>query len=537
MKKITELKLGFSDAENYKRKENKELFNAIFVKNVFLEQLMSPSSFFLIGEKGTGKTAYAVYLSNSVYQGNKSELKYIRETDYQKFVNLKQKHHLLLSDYESIWKVIILLLLAKSINVEELEGNPFSKNKKFKIILEAIDEYYNHAFSPEILAALNLIENSKIAAELVSKHLKAGGEQTAQTSFQESRFQVNLLYLQREFERALSDIKTKTHHILFIDGIDIRPGSIPYDEYLECIKGLGNAIWNLNNDFFSQLKYSNGRFRAVLLIRPDIFNSIGLQNSTNKILDNSVFLDWKTTYPDYRHSQIFGLIDRLLNAQQGKKFEHGEAWDFYFPWKSPTTSPSRGHDPSFYKLLRLSYSRPRDLVTILKILQQVAIEDKTQENTFFSLENFDSDKFQNRYSEYLMGGIKDQLSFYYTDKDYEFFLKFFNHFEGKGRFDYNEYLSAYKKFTEDILNYHTGIPEFVDNPDKFLQFLYDTNILCYIENSRSSNPSFSWCYRDRSPANISPKVKSNVRYEIHYGLLKSLNLGFGSKKRKKYEKG
>lgn len=235
MKKITELKLGFNDAENYRRKENKDLFNAIFVKNIFLDELMKPSSFFLIGEKGTGKTAYAVYLSNNLYQNTKSELKYIRETDYQKFISLKQKHHLELSDYESIWKVIILLLLSKSINIQEIEGNPFSKNKKFKSILDAIDEYYNYAFSPEILAALNLVENSRQAAELISKHLRAGGEQTTQTSFQESRFQVNLLYLQREFEKALSEIKTKIHHVIFIDGIDIRPGSIPYNEYLDCI--------------------------------------------------------------------------------------------------------------------------------------------------------------------------------------------------------------------------------------------------------------------------------------------------------------
>jgi hypothetical protein len=30
MKKISELKFGFPDAENYKRREHKELFNKIF---------------------------------------------------------------------------------------------------------------------------------------------------------------------------------------------------------------------------------------------------------------------------------------------------------------------------------------------------------------------------------------------------------------------------------------------------------------------------------------------------------------------------
>ena len=90
MKAIPDLNLGFSDAENYQRRENKQLFNSIFVKNRFLDELLTPNSFFLIGEKGTGKTAYAVFLSNNYYKETFSELKYIRETDYQKFVTLKK---------------------------------------------------------------------------------------------------------------------------------------------------------------------------------------------------------------------------------------------------------------------------------------------------------------------------------------------------------------------------------------------------------------------------------------------------------------
>ena len=68
MKKISELDLGFNNAENYRKKENKNLFNQIFVKNYFLDDLLKPSKYFLIGEKGTGKTAYAVYLSNNHYR-------------------------------------------------------------------------------------------------------------------------------------------------------------------------------------------------------------------------------------------------------------------------------------------------------------------------------------------------------------------------------------------------------------------------------------------------------------------------------------
>lgn len=100
MKKVSDLKFGFSDAENYQRRENKALFNNIFVKNDYLEQLLEPSKYFLIGEKGTGKTAYSVFLSNNLYKDNISELKYLRETDYQKFVTLKRNKHLVQNAFE-----------------------------------------------------------------------------------------------------------------------------------------------------------------------------------------------------------------------------------------------------------------------------------------------------------------------------------------------------------------------------------------------------------------------------------------------------
>jgi len=392
-------------------------------------------------------------------------------------------------------------------------------------MLQAIDDYYLHAFSPEIISVLNLIENSKFAAELISKYLNIGGEESVSMTFNESRFQVNLLYIQKQFENALSNIKLKNNHILFIDGIDIRPGVIPYNHYLECVKGLANAVWSLNNDFFANIKDSKGRFRVVLLLRPDIFNSIGLQNLTNKIRDNSVFLDWRTTYPNYRNSNLFLLSDKLLSAQQeDKTLALGEAWDYYFPWKSSSPNPKYETAPSFFDFLRLSYSRPRDIVTMVQILQEEFHEKRLASNSAFTKKLINSYEFQNKFSEYLMGGIKDQLAFYYNNDDYNMFLKFFSFLDGRFEFDFRYYIGTYNKFTNYVLDNHTDIPEFIESPDLFLQFLYDTNIICYLEDY-DYETFFRWCYRERSPSNISPKVKPEVRYSIHYGLHKALNVG------------
>lgn len=67
-------------------------------------------------------------------------------------------------------------------------------------------------------------------------------------------------------------------------------------------------------------------------------------------------------------------------------------------------------------------------------------------------------------------------------------------------------------------------PEFMKNPQEFLQFLYDLNIICFIEYAGEER-FFRWCFLERTASNISPKVKAEMEYEIHYGLANALNTG------------
>ena len=310
---------------------------------------------------------------------------------------------------------------------------------------------------------------------------------------------------------------------MFIDGIDIRPSGIPYEEYLDCVKGLANAVWEINNDFFPTVKGGKGRCRAILLIRPDIFDSVGLQNQNAKIRDNSVYLDWRTEYVRHRSSKIFEVSDHLLSVQQDDKtLNHGQSWDHYFPWNSPNVLDSYDCPTSYINFLRWSYYRPRDIVTLLTLLKN---HSENPESDSFNLAEFEAGNFQRAYSNYLLGEVKDQLSFYYQPEDYEIFLKFFEFLKGKTKFNYIEFCSAY----DDMMTYlHTANktePKFMGSVNEFLQFLYDLNLLCYVERPKEGRAHFHWCFKERNYSNISPKVKSDMEYQVFYGLSKALNLG------------
>ncbi|MBL7725674.1 MAG: RNA-binding protein [Chitinophagaceae bacterium] len=523
-KKITELQFGFRDAENYRSREFKTLFNEIFVRTEELDKLCNSNIYFLMGEKGTGKTAFSMYLTNNDYKNTLSRTSFIRETEYEKFVILKREKHLTLSDYTSIWRVILALLMSKKIAEQEKDVLLNPLYTKFKEVNNAVDEYYASAFSPEISYALQFVEKSKLAAEIVAKYAKLQAGESTEVSFSESRFQINLLYIKRQFENALNSIKLSKNHLLFIDGIDIRPGHIPYEDYLECIKGLANAVWEINNDFFSSIKDSPGRMRVVLLMRPDIYATLGLQNMNNKFRDNSVLLDWRTTYPEYRTSPIFEVVDTLLSSQQSLATLPGKSWDHYFPYRIRYEREGKWEDHSFIGFLRNSLFRPRDIIAMLQLLQEDFKRSGRNPIDVFEHSDFTNPEFVRKYADFRLGEIKDHLSFYYNEKDYDLFLRFFTFLNGKFQFNYEDFEEVFGKFTAFIEKNKFQKPIFCETADTFLQFLYESNVICYIEFT-DDEPFFRWCYRERDYSNIAPKVKIGETYRIHYGLSKSLNVG------------
>ena len=524
MKNINQLYLGFSDALNYAQRRNKSAFNDIFVKNHYLEELLNPNVYFLIGEKGTGKTAYATYLFNNNYKEKKAVTSFLAATDYEKFYILKTKNQLDLTGYIGIWKVILLLLLSKNITERDQVNSVFNKSN-IRELNAAIDEYYSNAFSPEITTIMKIMDESEVVAKLISQYAEIGGGTTNKAEYTQTKFQNNLFYIEKGFSDALSKLKLSKDIVLFIDGIDIRPDAISYADYLECIKGLVHATWTLNTNLFSNIKDTKGQMRIVLLLRPDIFHSLSLQNATNKLLDNSVFLDWRTTYQTYKTSHLYEVAKKLLAYQQENI--DGDIFENYFPWNIPSSNNSeQNKDTAFIEFLKISLSRPRDILVIMQNLQRIMKRDNLGNSPFFDKSVFESDEFQNKYSEYFMSSLKDQLSFYYSNADFEHFIKLFDFFDNT-TFTYDEYKVNYEKFVEYILNNAEEIPEFIDDEKKLLQLLYDCNVVTAIEHDENGGDFFHFSYREKDSSNINPKVwiGKNISYRFHYGLYKKIRLG------------
>ena len=114
-KKITDINFGEYDATNYRDSSSRDLFNRIFYRDNRVDQILENNKYFVLGDKGTGKTAYSVYLSNNIVDDTYASIVYMGETEYGKFVRLKEQRDLILSDYTDVWRVILLLLMSDKI--------------------------------------------------------------------------------------------------------------------------------------------------------------------------------------------------------------------------------------------------------------------------------------------------------------------------------------------------------------------------------------------------------------------------------------
>lgn len=531
---FTQLNVGFANAENYRKRENKELLTKYFVRDEFLEKLLDHNVYFLVGEKGTGKTAYSTYLRNNEYRDTKAFTYDVRQTEYLKFLELKRAGHLPLSQYSEVWRVLLLILSATSIL--EGSGTPefLRKFTKLGALKKAIDDFYENAFSPEIVKILSMVEASEVTSSLIAKYAGQGAESKATRKTEKkdsnSTFQTNLLQIRQAFEGAIESLKLEKDQVIFIDGIDVRPADIEYADYFECVSGLVEAVWSLNNDFLANIRDSKGRIRVVLLVRPDIFLRTGLHNLNTKLRDNSVLLNWGTTYKDYRTSSLFRVADRLLAAQQSEQPLPGVAWDKYFPFHAEniraTEAIGDGGVNSFLAFLRFSYYRPRDISAMIGTMKELLSKKGVVD--YVGADNFNDPSFRDAHADYLLGEIRDQLLFYYSQNEFELFLQFFSHLHGKRRFSYKEYIESFNSFISECTGSGKALPQFFESADVFLQFLYEQNVLCYVESdldNQSSEKFIRWCFRERTLSNLSPKIRTHVDYEIFYGLTKALNVG------------
>lgn len=527
-KLISALRFGSTDARTYLNNPGQpmaDFFRNSFFKSSHLAKITDPAIYFFIGEKGVGKTAYSAYATLFLDE-YKAASEFFETNDFTRFLEVARKIELEKSQYALGWVFVFSVLILqkvgdrfKSESTERLDlmnaairstniGSPVFTISQAIEMLNDIDILVDHLFE-------------RVSEKEFGSAISLKGVRPSQKVARFIDFAIS----------ALAAMPEQTQFTIFIDGLDVRPDDVGYSDYLTVVSSICNAVWVLNA---TQLAKLPGKFKATILLRPDIFESVAIQNRGPKLQNHGHLVEWSAEYRDYRDSEIFSFTDRVFYSQQSEKFKEqkvraGDTWDAYFPFMMGRHNEKEEDDP-FILFIRHSFCKPRDVVRYLQLMQGMMASNA--EATCFGPEVFRDRDVKQEFSSYLLQEIRDQLNFYYTNAEYQQFLDFCNGYLGRhidrkqqiveySQFEiaHGEYISYNKKNNVDT------VPSFA-TADITLQFMFDLNVLGYqgefVTKDGKKRPFTTFSYRKRSFANLRPKVPTGGRYKMHYGVARSL---------------
>lgn len=511
MKKIEELSRIKGDAfDYYVKNADAALFEKIFLVDEILDDIRKKDTYFLIGEKGSGKTAYSVYMSRKENDVN-SSIVLVQNTLFQKFINMKQQKMLGLSEMKDVWVNLLYLVLAE--RLKDLYKNSFLGGMKTKGLNRAISEFYSNAFKPELVNAFEFVDNasSSINAMIEAGVFNGSGkiDSSQQKKYVEQSYQISLMKIRDGFEKVFEEFDLKKQYILFIDGVDARPYELDSKVYFDCITSLVNAVLEMNAGV---LAYKN--IKIMPLMCPDVMYRLPVHNMNQKLRENSVLLNWQTTYKDYVQSKLFKVADNYFSKQQDKFFAFEECWDHYFPYR--VSSRKKVNDNPFVEFLRYSTYKPRDILTMLNEMVDATKGDCFCEKNFQNM--------LSNYSRYIEGELKDYLLIYMSDENYADLRAFFSSFIGHRRFDFNFFVETHLKYIKYLREIGRSIPSSMSTAQETLQMLYDANIIGYEGTHVDNGWRMHWSYKERSYANMRPPVQTGGKYVFHLAYAKAFGI-------------
>ena len=537
-KKVSELRTLSTNADDFNEARDKldeKLFDRVFLKDEFYELISNQNTYFIVGEKGSGKTAYAVYYCNNKRKGI-AELNRVPSQMYYKFISLKQRGQLDNTPYHEIWENVIMMMILNFIK-NDLEKNIFKRifhQKKIEHISFFLEKFHKNAYDPNFEAILDVVQSytekitAELSAKLVSSKINLGSSINGESSEQNTstshlqKTSMALTELLNESKQLFEKVKYSKNIDFFIDGIDILPEDVDYEVYKACIQGLANAVANLNSD----KRLRSMGVRICLLIRPDLLFDMKLYNGSQVLKNNTVYLKWEVSDKDYRHSLLFKMADNYLSKQQEKPSKRlGKTWDYYFPYNYKPFKKSDAVN-SFVQFLSYSNYKPRDILTLLNLI----IENNKNSKTKGQFHRKDLKKIKTEYHRYLMNELRDYMSVYIsTDefKEFDNFLRSLNNLGIYKKFTYQEFVEAYNYSNINLQQSSNKL----STPDNLLQLMFDANLICYFDTIAPVQGDIKhWSLKEKDYSNMMPNIKLNVAYQFHNEYANAYDIKFKNEK-------
>lgn len=364
MPTLKEINFGDVDAKNEILKQNRvgerDFFDSYFIpEKIEISDYLNGTKFFVLGLKGTGKTALLRFMHDKV-DGEKciSELilfkSHITEEDRQKLskgagfeIVSVDNVPSFIQDFKESWKWLIYQKIASKLYIANLDDRNAIK-------LFSLTGVKENKVTSTLGALFSKISsgNLKFSGEALGVAIELGiGIESDKSSGEVSLSSVN-----RACASLLNQIDLKTPLYLFFDELELFfQTQDQFDRDRRIIRDLVYSISSINAD-----SAENGRkLYLISSLRTEVLHSVlELGHEIGRDIDDfGDRLDWSNGKSSKDHP-LLKLIGKKISASCG--LDASIVWSTLFPEKI--------NNKEYYRfILESSYYRPRDIVRLLKV--------------------------------------------------------------------------------------------------------------------------------------------------------------------------
>ena len=418
---LKEILFGKTDAFNEVLQLGPDFFIDSFVENERYQKddFLNGNKFYIVGKKGTGKTAFLRYLECQLNDPEtiiipirfKSEFD---ELDKEQFVSavdtgltseqfddssFEIKSIDSLKSYVLMWKTFLVNQMV--LFSQKGEYTAFFPDSNYQLMVSLLKALYGEEKNKKIMPKLRkgTIEINGALAACLSANVKV------ELDFDEKTKKVKYLKLSRKIINLFSELRYGKNPIyLFIDELELSVRNKElYKKDVALVRDLILAIDELNR-LCRQRAYE---IHLIASIRSEVVTSVlSAGFEINKCIEDfGVTINWFQKGGNYTDNPLLKIIEQKIHASEKRiGFPLSDnVWNIYFDNQIHNTEVRR------YILNNIWY-RPRDIVRLMLLLQT-----ESYGKSMFDQESFD--RAQQEYSNRMWTEFSEELRLTYTSDD------------------------------------------------------------------------------------------------------------------------
>lgn len=460
-----------------------------FIDYEFKEAILRRNIYFIIGRKGTGKSALYNWIEKNQRENNNliTNLSF-NNFPFEKLLSLSDESFAKPNQYQSIWRNIIYSEIA-SLLVQD-QTNPIDD------ALRELKKYTDYTFGNDLSDLHKQVTKTteKTDQGLTFSPTKMFGfsrskgnsiEQELHDSYQ------NITKINSRLESVIRDYLKRNpnkQYLIQFDQLDDNYTSfIDNSDYTQCIISLFKSIYDINQRFRSE----NIPVKSVAYLRSDIYNKIDQFDAESARWDQfKLNLNWAIiNRDDWHNPKLLQVVNRRIELSVSEII-NTNPFSVIFNDNAINLREKNRQQDIFKYIIHRTFQRPRDLIQFCIKIQE---ESRSTKQLFYrTIRNAEKE-----FSLWLLSEIENEIAPLIPDVEALYELL---RLMGQNAYSITDFKKRFSRFSSTIKY----------EPEQLLKLLYSFGIIFNINFKGYNNTEmFSIIRNDRSVFNRDLKIATH----------------------------